>query len=62
MAGKKNSPIYISGPCVIESAELLEQVAQEIVRIRDIHGIDIISKLLLTRLIALPYHRLEVQG
>lgn len=44
MAGKKNSPIYISGPCVIESAELLEQVAQEIVRIRDIHGIDIIFK------------------
>ena len=44
MAGKKNSPIYISGPCVIEPAELLEQVAQEIVRIRDIHGIDIIFK------------------
>ncbi|EHG24649.1 3-deoxy-8-phosphooctulonate synthase [Alloprevotella rava F0323] len=44
MEGKKNSPIYISGPCVIESTELLELVAQELVRIRNAHGIDIIFK------------------
>ena len=31
-------PIFIAGPCVIESAELLDQVAQELVRInKQIH-------------------------
>ena len=35
-------PIFIAGPCVIESAELLEQVAQELVRINRKSGTDII--------------------
>lgn len=37
-------PIFIAGPCVIESAELLEQVAQELVCINRQKGIDIIFK------------------
>lgn len=37
-------PIFIAGPCVIESAELLEQVAQELVRINRESGTDIIFK------------------
>ena len=37
-------PIFIAGPCVIESAELLEQVAQELVRINRQSGADIIFK------------------
>ena len=35
-------PIIIAGPCVIESAELLGQVAQELVRINKTQGTDII--------------------
>ena len=27
-------PVFIAGPCVIESAELLETVAQELVKIK----------------------------
>ena len=34
----------IAGPCVIESAELLDTVAQELVRINDVLGTDIIFK------------------
>ena len=37
-------PIFIAGPCVIESVELLEQVAQELVRINRKSGTDIIFK------------------
>jgi 2-dehydro-3-deoxyphosphooctonate aldolase (KDO 8-P synthase) len=37
-------PIFIAGPCVIESAELLEQVALELVRINRKSGTDIIFK------------------
>ena len=37
-------PIIIAGPCVIESAELLGQVAQELVRINKTQGTDIIFK------------------
>ena len=37
-------PIFIAGPCVIESAELLEQVAQELVRINRKSDTDIIFK------------------
>ena len=37
-------PIIIAGPCVIESAELLDQVAQELVRINKTQGTDIIFK------------------
>lgn len=37
-------PIIIAGPCVIESAELLDTVAQELVRINKALGTDIIFK------------------
>lgn len=36
--------IFIAGPCVIESAELLDTVAQELVRLNQKYGIDIIFK------------------
>ncbi|SFG08706.1 3-deoxy-8-phosphooctulonate synthase [Prevotella sp. KH2C16] len=39
-----NKPIFIAGPCVIESAELLDMVAQELVRINQRLGVDIIFK------------------
>ncbi len=37
-------PIFIAGPCVIESAELLDTVATELVRLNALFGIDIIFK------------------
>lgn len=37
-------PVFIAGPCVIESAELLDVVAQRIVEINKRLGIDIIFK------------------
>ena len=37
-------PIFIAGPCVIESAECLEVVAQELVRLNNKYDIDIIFK------------------
>lgn len=37
-------PVLIAGPCVIESAELLDTVAQELVRINTKLGTDIIFK------------------
>lgn len=37
-------PIIIAGPCVIESQECLETVAQELVRLNDKYGLDIIFK------------------
>ncbi len=37
-------PIFIAGPCVIESAALLDEVAAELVRIRQKLGIEIIFK------------------
>ena len=37
-------PIFIAGPCVIESQECLEQVAQELVRINKELGTEIIFK------------------
>ena len=37
-------PIIIAGPCVIESEECLDAVAQELVRINKVHGTDIIFK------------------
>lgn len=40
----KDQPIFIAGPCVIESQELLETVAAELVRINQRLGIDIIFK------------------
>ncbi len=38
------SPIFIAGPCVIESQELLDEVAKELVRLRDTLGITIYFK------------------
>lgn len=38
------TPIFIAGPCVIESAELLDTVAQRLVALNRKHGIDIIFK------------------
>ncbi|MGN0221608.1 MAG: 3-deoxy-8-phosphooctulonate synthase [Prevotella sp.] len=37
-------PIFIAGPCVIESKELLDIVAQELLRINDKYHVDIIFK------------------
>lgn len=37
-------PIFIAGPCVIESAECLDVIAQELVRLNNKFGIDIIFK------------------
>ena len=37
-------PIIIAGPCVIESAELLDEVASELVRLNSKFGTDIIFK------------------
>lgn len=37
-------PIFIAGPCVIETQECLEQVAQELFRINQTLGVDIIFK------------------
>ena len=37
-------PIFIAGPCVIESAECLEVVAQELVRLNNKYDIDIMFK------------------
>lgn len=38
------NPIFIAGPCVIESQECLETVAKELVRIKQNLGVDIIFK------------------
>lgn len=38
------NPIFIAGPCVIESAEVLAEVARELVKINRKYGIDIIFK------------------
>ena len=37
-------PIFIAGPCVIESAELLDEVAAELRRLRDVYDIDVYFK------------------
>ena len=33
-------PLFIAGPCVIESAEVLDVVAQELARLRDKYGLN----------------------
>ncbi|MDY6098919.1 MAG: 3-deoxy-8-phosphooctulonate synthase, partial [Bacteroidaceae bacterium] len=33
------NPIFIAGPCVIESADVLQEVASELVRIRQKLGV-----------------------
>lgn len=38
------SPIFIAGPCVIESMDILEEVAREIVRMNNKYDLDIIFK------------------
>lgn len=37
-------PVFIAGPCVIESVDLLDTVAQELVRLNEKYGIQIIFK------------------
>ena len=37
-----NKPIFVAGPCVIESPELLDTVAEELVRLNEKYDIDII--------------------
>lgn len=44
MSNKSTKPVIIAGPCVIESAELLDTVATELVRINLLLGTDIIFK------------------
>ncbi len=39
-----NMPVIIAGPCVIESEELLDTVARELVSIREKQGVDVIFK------------------
>lgn len=41
---KDMKPTIIAGPCVIESAELLDTVAKELVRLNNLFGTDIIFK------------------
>ena len=38
------TPIFIAGPCVIESAELLDTVAHELVRLKEKLGITVYFK------------------
>lgn len=38
------TPLFIAGPCVIESEEVLDVIAQEIVRIKKAAGVEIIFK------------------
>ena len=38
------TPIFIAGPCVIESADLLDEVACELVRIKQKFNIEIYFK------------------
>ena len=40
----KKKPIFVAGPCVIESPELLCQVAEELVRLNKKYGTEIIFK------------------
>lgn len=38
------TPVFIAGPCVIESAEILDEVAQELVRLNKKYEINIVFK------------------
>lgn len=40
----KMNPIFIAGPCVIESADLLDTVARELVRLKQKLGVEIYFK------------------
>ncbi|MBQ9362318.1 MAG: 3-deoxy-8-phosphooctulonate synthase [Bacteroidaceae bacterium] len=37
-------PIFIAGPCVIESMDVLEAVAEKLVQLRELYGVDFIFK------------------
>ena len=37
-------PICIAGPCVMESYSLMEEVAQELVRLKELYPVDIFFK------------------
>lgn len=37
-------PLFIAGPCVIESTDILEAVAQKLVAIREAHNVEVIFK------------------
>ena len=39
-----DKPIIIAGPCVIESMEVLEVVAEKLVQLKEQYGLDIIFK------------------
>ena len=41
---ESQKPIFIAGPCVIESADVLDVVAAELVRLRDELGVQIVFK------------------
>lgn len=41
---KPKKPLFIAGPCVIESAELLDTIAMELVRLHEKYGAEIIFK------------------
>lgn len=41
---EKINPVFIAGPCVIESQELLDEVASELITIRKHTGIEVIFK------------------
>ena len=56
-----NKPTFIAGPCVIESQELLNTVAEELVRLNKKYDIDIILKQALIRLIVQAYTLSVVQ-
>ncbi len=43
------TPIFIAGPCVIESADLLDEVACELVRIKQKFNIEIYFKAFLIK-------------
>jgi len=54
MQTKRERPVIIAGPCVIEGREVLEEVAREIVRLNEKYGLDIISSRPSTRRTVLP--------
>lgn len=48
---QKTKPIIIAGPCVIESQDCLNEVAEEVVRLNTKYDLDIFFNHLLIRLI-----------
>lgn len=42
--GNKNAIKFIAGPCVIETSEIMDQIASEVLRLNEKYGIDIIFK------------------